>query len=272
MSDNRIAKWSGWMTAAIAVAALAVTVAASVEQPASAQAVAQAQPAAEAQAGTIIVVGEGTAMVEPDIARTTIGVEAAGETLPEVTDQVAETMESILDALQEAGVASSDIQTSGYSIYVERRMPEGMAAGTEDTIIYRVNNSVLVTVRDLDAVVEVLDAAIDAGANNIFGVEFAVEDKSAALAEARAEAVADARARAEELATLNGVGVGNVMQISEVIDTGFGPVLARAEAAAGLGGGAGPIAPGLQQIKALIQVTYALVGADATGGAGTTTP
>jgi hypothetical protein len=257
------------MTAAIAVAALAVAVAVSGEQPASAQAVAQAQPAAEVPTGTIIVVGEGTATVEPDIARTTIGVEVAGETLREVTDEASVTMQAILDAVQAAGVASNDIQTSGYSIYVERRVPEGMAPGVEDTIIYRVNNSVLVTIRDLDIVGDVLDAAIDAGANNVFGVDFAVEDKSVALAESRAEAVADARARAEELAALNGVGVGKVVQISEVIDTGFGPAFPRMEAAAGLGGGAGPIAPGQQEIKSLIQVTYALVGADATGATGT---
>lgn len=258
MRINRMSRWSGWLAAAIAIAALVVAVAVSTEQPARAQATGQAQQ------GTIIVVGEGTAMVEPDVARTTIGVEVAGDTLREATDEASETMEAILDALLGADVAAGDIQTSGYSIYVERRPQDGLAPGTEarDTIIYRVNNSVLVTIRDLDTVGEVLDAAIDAGANNVFGVDFAVEDKAEAMAEARAEAVADARARAEELAELNGVGVGNVVQISEVIDTGFGPVLPRVEAAAGLGGGAGPIAPGQQQVRAQIQVTYALVAAD----------
>ncbi|QLQ08471.1 MAG: SIMPL domain-containing protein [Anaerolineae bacterium] len=169
---------------------------------------------------TITVVGEGKVTIKPDVARTQIGVEVVKPTVQEASSEAQNVMQAVLDALKAAGVAGKDIQTSGYNIWVERRPPaEGK---TQDEVLYHVTNQVQVVIRNLDSVAEVLDATIDAGANNIFGVTFGLDDTTKVKSEARAKAIADGRAKAEELATLNGVKLGQIAQVSEVIGSSGG--------------------------------------------------
>jgi hypothetical protein len=168
--------------------------------------------------------------------------------------------EAVLAALREQGVASEDIQTSGYSVYAERYGNEGPLP--DDQVQYRVTNSVTVLLRDLDKVGEVLDAAVEAGANNIYGVEFLLEDAKAARSEGRKLAVENARATAEELAALNGVKVGKVLSISEVIGAAGGfynNQFAQYQVGKGLGGGgSAPIEPGQLKLTMQLQITYEL--------------
>jgi uncharacterized protein len=115
-----------------------------------------------------------------------------------------------------------------------------------------------VIIRNIDDIGTVLNAAIEAGANNIFGVNFAVDDITQIRTQARNDAVQNARDRAEELAGLTGTQIGRVISISEVIgQPGIPPFAAAQMMADGLGG-AGPIAPGQLQITERIQVTYEL--------------
>jgi uncharacterized protein YggE len=207
---------------------------------------------------TITVVGQGSVSTEPDIARVSIGMETSAETVAEAVAENEVKMASILAALEGIGIPEKDIQTTHYSISFER-YPEPLprAVGDEEgqpAPQYRVSNMVNVTIRNLDSVGEVLDAVIEAGANNIWGVSFGLEDEVAAQAEARSEAVEDALARAEALAELNGVELGSVMSISEVISGGAipMPVMAIERAAAG----AGPISPGEVEVSYQVQVTY----------------
>ncbi|RPI53513.1 MAG: DUF541 domain-containing protein, partial [Chloroflexi bacterium] len=211
---------------------------------------------------TITVVGIGTAGVAPDIARVTIGVEILAPTVAEAVEQNETTMAAVLAALRAAGIADRDIQTTNYSITLERygeptprpdvATEEGVAEEAV-TFNYRFSNMVTVTVRDLDAVAEVVDAVVEAGANNIWGVSFTVEDMSAAQANARGEAIEDARARAEALAELSGVTLGPVMSISEVVGVNQ-PLYAAAERAMQDAGGS--ISPGELEIGYQVQVTY----------------
>ena len=208
-------------------------------------------------AQTITVVGNGTASVTPDIARVTVGVEILAPTVAEAVEQNETTMAAVLVALRAAGIADKDIQTSNYSITLERYgepMPR-TESGTEEATAsnYRFSNMVTVTVRDLDAVAEVVDAVVEAGANNIWGVSFTVEDMSAAQADARGEAVEDAQARAEALAELSGVTLGPVMSISEVVGANQ-PLYAVAERAALDAGGS--ISPGELEVGYQVQVSY----------------
>lgn len=208
---------------------------------------------------TITVVGEGKVTIKPDVARSQIGVEVVKSTVPEATAEAQTVMEAVLDALKAAGVAEKDIQTSGYNIWVERRpATEGK---TQDEVLYHVTNQVQVVIRNLDEVAEVLDAAIEAGANNIYGVTFGLDNTSKVKSEARAKAIADGEAKAEELATLNGVKLGEILQVSEVIGSSGGYYTGFSEnvAARGLGGGgAGPISPGELDLALTLQLVYAL--------------
>ncbi len=207
---------------------------------------------------TITVVGEGKVRIKPDIARVQIGVEVMMNSVKEASEANKEQLESVLAALQEQGIDEKDIQTSGFNIYAERFGPNGPLP--DDQINYRVSNNVTVTVRDLDSLGAVLDAAIEAGANNIYGVEFSLEDSSAIESEARANAVNDAQTKAEDLAELTGTTVGSVVSVSEVIgNTGgyYSSNFAEASRAMG-GGGSTPISPGELQLVMQLQITYAI--------------
>jgi uncharacterized protein YggE len=107
---------------------------------------------------------------------------------------------------------------------------------------------------------QVLDASIKAGANNIYGVEFLLDDPTAARSEARKMAVENANATAEELAGLTGVKVGKIISISEVIGQGGMYNNQFSQAAAGMGGGGmTPVEPGQLRLTLQLQITYELI-------------
>jgi uncharacterized protein YggE len=221
--------------------------------------VAQGSAASEvgySPAQVITVVGQGSGRVEPDIARVSVGVETSAETIAEAVAQNEAQMQGVLAALEEVGIAEKDIQTTNFSISLDRYSDPIAREGVEQApAVYRVSNMVNVTIRDLENVGTVLDAVIEAGANNIWGVTFTVEDPSEAQAEARADAVANARQRAEALAELSGLELGPVMAVSEVLTGGATPfaydtVVERAAS------GAGSISPGELEIGYQVQVTY----------------
>ena len=161
---------------------------------------------------TISVNGNGKVELKPDMASIYIGVHTEGPDAVEAVSSNNEKTQAVIDALIELGVAEEDIQTTNFSIYPQQRYdPQGQPTGE---IIYMVDNTVFVKVRDLDSIGAVLDSAVKAGANSINGISFDVEDKSAALSEARAAAVDDAAKQAQELADAAGVEVGQVLSIS----------------------------------------------------------
>ena len=220
----------------------------------------QAQTTQEAMAGlpnTITVVGEGSTQIEPNIAVATIGVQVAEAAVQTASSNAQAIMEAVLAALQEQGIAEEDIQTTGFSIFAEFG-PADPAAAQPQAPLYRVSNNVNVTIRDLNQVAAVLDAAIAAGANNIFGVTFSIDDASQAESDARAQAVAKAAAKAQELADLTNLQLGSVLSVSEVIGSQGGyfasPGL-RADSAASMGGGS-PIAPGQLNVSVQLEVVY----------------
>ncbi len=232
---------------------------------------AQAAPAAQTGAAqpvsrTITVVGRGEVKVKPDVATTTVGVEALGPTVDAAMEDAQARMTSILDALKKLGIAEKDIQTSNFSINFERQgspEPKPAAQGAPGAFeppagFYRVSNMVQVTIRDLTKVSDVIDTAVKAGANNVWGISFGLDDTDALEAQAREKAVADAKARAESLASLTGVKVGSVMAISEVVGSSPVPMFANAERAAmGMGGGT-PAEPGEVTFSTQIQVIYGI--------------
>ncbi len=255
MTINRSQIAAGALVALLAVAALGI-----IALGPGNNAVAQEQPAAPVTTlpRTITVLGEGTVATQPDVAQIQVGVEVKGDNAQEASAEAAATMDAILAALAKLGVAKKDIQTTGFNIWVEQRMgPDG---ATTDEVIYHVGNSVSVTVRDLDTVGDVLDATIAAGANSIYGVNFSLDDPGEVMAEARSLAAADALARAEELAGLHGVALGEVVSISEVIDGMGVPMFESVNASMGLGNAAGPISPGQLEMTARLQVVYAIAG------------
>ena len=206
--------------------------------------------------GGITVVGQGTAYGQPDQATVIVGVDTFAPTVSEATTQNQASLDRVMAALEAAGIATEDVQTTNYSLYAEQiygdKGPEGIAG-------YRVSNQVNVKIRDIAMVGDVLAAVTEAGANAIYGVNFSVADPAALEAEARASAMEDARKRAESLAELGGVSLGNIVIISEVVGSPVVPL--------GMGGGgyameqaasAPGISPGQLSYQVQVQVTYGI--------------
>ena len=202
----------------------------------------------------ITVVGTGKASGTPDVAHITIGVDTDSESVQKAVASSKDKMTALLEALKTAGVADKDIRTSNYSVYTQQQ--PSVDGRTTVTVSYRVSNQVEVTVRDVNKLGDILDKSVAAGANNIYGVTFSVEDTSKLEADARAKAIADAKARAASLAQLAGVEVGDVQSISEVIGGGVQPLYR--DAAVGMGGGGTPIQPGELSVDMSVQVTFAI--------------
>ncbi len=197
---------------------------------------------------TITVVGKGVVTAKPDAAEVTVGVEAVDSQLDKASDDSSTTLDDIVQALMDTGIAEEDIRRSDFSIWCETDWSsdeDDDEDNGDDGTRYHVTNSVLVTVHDLDQVTDVIRTAVGEGANTMYGVNYKLEDMSALEAEAREDAVADARAKAKQLADLTDLTVGKVLSVSEVIG--------ESEAYSGYN----MTSPGAIELSVSLQVTYA---------------
>ena len=217
---------------------------------------------------TITVTGTGSTFGTPDMAHLFIGVEIFDSDLSAAFAESNNRIDTIINAVMEAGVAREDIRTTGLNVFIDRSgppMPVDAAASSDEggepsgqPQNYVVSNQIRLTIRDINRVADIINAAVDAGANNIFGLEFAIDNRDALLSEARAAAMADARARAEHLAEIAGVSLGEVVVITEG-GGGFAPFpFDAAMSEAGMGGGGAVIEPGQLSVSSQVQVTYSI--------------
>ena len=175
------------------------------------------------EGGGVWVIGEGSVMVEPDLALLGLGVEARAETVGAAREQAAAAMAAVVAALKRLGVADLDVQTRSFDIdpiydyFEEFDEVTGRHTGREVLTGYRVSNLSSVKVRDLELVGEMIDAAAEAGGDavRINGVRFTVEDMELFTAALREDAFTDALAKAEHFASLAGVSIGKLVRIHE---------------------------------------------------------
>lgn len=243
-----------WMAAALLAALALALVAGGAASPARAQ-----EPADSPR--TIQVTGFGSASGAPDVALVQLGVQLFETDLGTAVANANATMEAVIAALVEQGIAREDIRTTNFSIYQESGMPQPLGAeGAQPPMRYVVNNMVEVKVRDLDQISAVLQAALDAGANNVYGLTFGLDDAAVLEAEARTLAVEDARARAEALAGAFGLEVGDPISIREGADTGISPRIMEA----GFGGAGPVISEGQLSVSMQVTVTFEIAPAAAS--------
>jgi hypothetical protein len=202
---------------------------------------------AERPAGGITVTGVGTITSVPDEAAFTIGVQTQGSTAREALAANSQQMRRVIDAVQAAGVEKSDIKTQDVSVSASYA-DEGRIDG------YSARNSALVTIHDLSKAGAILDAASNAGANEVYGPTLSRSDEDALQAKALGDAVSNARTKAEALADAAGVRLGSVTAISEGFAGGPQPY---DESAVRLAKDA-PIEPGTQDTQATVTVTFAI--------------
>jgi uncharacterized protein YggE len=206
----------------------------------------------------IMVYGEGNISVIPDVATLNLGVEAQDTTVTSAQDQATSAMEAVMAALAANGVADEDIQTQYFSIYPVTRWDD--ETWEEETIGYRVSNSVAVKIRDMDNISTVLDAVVEAGGDliRVNGINFSVEDPSIYYEEARIEAMADAKARAEALAELAGIRLGKPTHITESSYQPGSIYFSDARVDEAMESGT-PISPGETEVTLTVQVTYGIL-------------
>ena len=199
--------------------------------------------------------GIGRVTIVPDIATINIGVRSESEIVTDALDGNTAQANAIARVLKELGIEEKDIQTSNFNIYPSERYDP--MTGQVEGRFFVVENTVNVTVRDLSSLGEVLNAVVEAGANSIYGISFNVDDRSAAIAEARELAIAEAKAKAEVIAEAAGVQLGEIINISvyegsmptPYYDAKGGAFAAEAEV---------PIAAGTLTIVMECNLTYAI--------------
>ena len=173
--------------------------------------VATAQGEATEPIRTVVVAGAGQASAEPDEAVIRLGVNARAQTAKAAMRRAARSMDAVIDALQEAGVAGQDIKTTRLDLRQFRQRQDGEVVATG----WQVSNQVRATIRDIEATSDAIDAAVAAGATDVDSVHFRASDASDAVAQARVMAVEDAAIAAETLAGAGGLEVVGVLRMVE---------------------------------------------------------
>ncbi len=250
MLHNRTLRILGLASLALAaVLAFSLILSASSALP-----VAAAPPAqASFPANTITVTGFGQASGSPDVAHIQLGIDLISEDLGEAVAQASAGMEPLIEAIRQVGVAAEDIQTTNFNVWAEDRYDPERGGPTGERV-YHVSNAVRVTVRGIDQLQAVIDAAIGAGANNIYGLSFDMEDPAALEEEARLQAIEDARQRAGQIAEAIGATLGDPIIVEET-----GGVAPFPEAAmVGMGGGGGGIQEGQLSVSVQLDVTFSI--------------
>jgi uncharacterized protein YggE len=201
-----------------------------------------------AGAGGIYVSGSGEAKGKPDLARTSVGIEVRAPSAQQATEQANAQMANLLKLLKSLGVADADLRTHGFSVSYDRdylpprplEEPAGMPAPAAEPRgakkpaaaphtelapapppapvqrgSYVVTNMVEITIRAIERLGEVLGSVTAAGANNVWGISFDIEDKRPLIEQARAQAFERAKADAARVAELSGVTLGRIVEVSD---------------------------------------------------------
>lgn len=205
---------------------------------------------------TISVIGAGVAHGEPDAAFVDLGVQVIDTSLSAAFENASATMNKIISTIEALGIDKRDIQTSGLSVYQqERHNPD---QSREITREFHVSNSVKVTVRQTHLIEGVINGSIGAGANTIHGLRFGKLEAKTLEAEARAAAVEDARARAEQLASALGARVGKALIVNEG-SSDFSAPMPKARMMMASADSSMPVSEGQLQVSVQISITFELL-------------
>ncbi|RPJ52139.1 MAG: DUF541 domain-containing protein [Chloroflexi bacterium] len=222
--------------------------------PAAAPQSAPAQQGIPPQARTISVNGVGQVTLAPDVAYVSIGVHSQSDNVSEALSQNNQKAQAVAGALRELGIDPKDVQTSGFNVVPQQEFgPQGEQLG----IVYSVDNTVYVTVRDLQILGQLLDVVVRSGANSINGIAFDVLDKSKGLAEARQLAVESAQSQAAEMAQYAGVTLGELQTMNVYTSSPPTPIF-EGKGGVGMDAAQVPISAGQVILRVEVGAVYAI--------------
>jgi uncharacterized protein YggE len=208
----------------------------------------------QAQAPVVELSVSDTVKSKPDLAQVSAGVTTRAQSAQEAVRQNAAAMQKVIDRLRSLDIADKDIQTSNFNLNAQFTYPQN--GGAPVFAGYEASNQVSVKLRRIDKVGEALDALVAAGANNINGPSFMLDDDTAVQQQARGKAFQRAGAMAQNYARMAGYTGVHLLEVSENVRQGGSPpppmpVAFRAEAAAKT-----PIEPGEVGTTVMLTVKY----------------
>jgi uncharacterized protein YggE len=216
-----------------------------------------AVPTQAEQDSGISVVGEGQVSTAPDLARVSFAVERTDPSLNKALSDAAGAMAAVQDRLIQLGVRREDIRTVSFSVspIYDNPRPNDPTTGSVPALHgYRVSNAIEATIRTFESTGSVIDAVVAAGANRVDGISFETSHLTELKAQARELAMANARAKAEQLARLAGVNLGRARLIEES-DASGGPTV-RTTALAAPAAASTPIEGGQLEVRTTVHVIW----------------
>ena len=208
----------------------------------------------------IVVSGEGSAELAPDMAVLQLTVTREAKTAREALDANSVAMTQVIEALRASGIAERDLQTANFSIQPRYSYPAAKAGENKAPRIvgYTVRNGLTVRVRDLGKLGAIMDKSVTLGVNEGGNILFTNDDPSPAIEQARIRAVKDAMDKARALAGAAGVRLGKVLQISEQSYKPAPAPMVRSEMMRARSADAVPVAAGENSYRVMVNVSYAI--------------
>lgn len=198
-----------------------------------------------------------TVKARPDLATVSAGVTSQAQTAVEAMQKTATSMDAVVRRIKALGIADEDIQTTGIELGAQYDYDQ--AQRRQIFRGYQASNRVSVILRKVPDTGKVLDALVAAGATDISGPSFSIDDDTAPRAQARKAALDKAKRQAEEYAKWAGYSGVRLLQVSELVNPGRPmPFADKAEIMVTGARVASPVEPGLVGTAVTVTVTYEL--------------
>jgi uncharacterized protein YggE len=219
------------------------------------------------QPRVIVVNGQGEASAPPDRAVVRLGATVQNSQANVAQAKVNEIMSKALDSIQKAGVQKKSIGTRGLTLSPIYSNPSRLSSGSEEgprITGFRASNTLEITLDDTKLVGKVIDAGIEAGANELQGVSFGLKNDLPQRTTALTAAAEEAKSKAQTLAKAMDIQLGRVLEVNEsgvrvMADAEYGLRKFAMAAAPGSGGGS-PVEPGEVRVQANVTVRYEIGG------------
>lgn len=228
--------------------------------------VSRAQPAVTTNDSgdpVIVVTGRASINVPADEVRISISVVTEGGEPSKVIDENSQRVARVLDALDGVGIGDDEVSSGWFSIQPIYSQPKVGQRNFKPSIMgYRVQNSVIVKTQQLRLAGDVVQAAVDAGANRVDSVIFGLADQRARRSDVLAQAVANAKSDAVAVITAVGAKLGVIANIAIDSPAPIIPMqrerIAMSLSVAGGGASAPPLIPGQIEVRASVTIEYVI--------------
>lgn len=203
---------------------------------------------------TVTVIGEARGIQKNQIANFTAGINAEGNDKQIVIDEVNQKMTALIEVVKNFGIDEADIQTQNISVHEQKNPIEVL--NKQQNYQWRVNNSIVITLRNIDRTSELTHALSNTGANNIYGPNFQLDKNQDNNENLLTKALENAKEKANKVAQFDNKKIGEIISVSETLNN---PISQLRTGGIGFGGGEGaPVEVGTSTTYKQILVVFEL--------------